>query len=82
MAAKDGWALKAPALSDRDHLTPLKEPMGIGKHLTDEQGRTPRRHGRVGKITPETPRPDLMFNENRSVELSESEELYVYEFAA
>lgn len=79
---RDGWVVKAPSLSNRDHLTLLREDGSVGKHLTDEQDETPRRHTRVGSIGPHTPRPAMRFFEDRAVELSDEDELFTLDFQA
>jgi hypothetical protein len=79
---RDGWLIKAPSLSNRDHLTLLREDGGVGKHLTDEQDDTPSRHARVGKITRDTPRPEMRFFEDHAVELADGDELYAIDLTA
>jgi hypothetical protein len=80
--SKDGWVVKVPALSNSDHLTLLKEPSGVGKHITDEQDKSVNRHSPLGKITSGTPRPAMRFYEERMIELAADAELYVFDLAS
>jgi hypothetical protein len=79
---KDGWMLKAPALTNRDHLMLLKATDGVSKHLTDEMDPSPSRHVHVGKITKDTPRPAMKFYEDHAVNLDDGEEIFTFDLSA
>lgn len=76
---KTGWVIKAPGLSERDHVTLVKEADGVSKHLTDEHDFTPGRYLRLGKMTRGTTRPELQFYEGHLIEINESEEIYAFD---